>query len=192
MKIAFPCGTLTYRGTHVATYDYAYFNQKILGNESLIFINESCPGPEDIVKKFQKQFECIFVNDWTDVSKKSALTKCDACYIIKSGEVNHEIVSDVPSLIHAVFPQKLTQQHGSIYAFVSEWLSIECSNGKIPFVPHMIHLPQIEDDLRIELSIPTKSTVMGCYGGYDSFDIYFVKKMIEEIVSKKSGIYFCL
>ena len=39
MKIGFHDNSLNLRGTSVALFDYAYYNQKILGNESVIFYN---------------------------------------------------------------------------------------------------------------------------------------------------------
>lgn len=190
MKIAFPVGTLSYRGTHVALHDYASFNQKILGNESLICIDAQQPGPEDLVQRFKNQFECVLTDSWSDISKKSIETGCDAVYILKSGERDHQLVPDIPNLIHAVFPQHVREQHGSVYAFVSEWLSSECSNGSLPFVPHMIHLPEVATDLREELGIPRDATVFGCYGGFDSFDIEFVHKVVGKTCHTNNHLWF--
>jgi hypothetical protein len=96
----------------------------------------------------------------------------------------------VPNLIHAVFPQKIQEMHGDIYAFVSRWLSEECANGKIPFVPHMINLPIATGTLRESLAIPDSATVFGCYGGSDSFNLEFVKAVIAKVISENPQIYF--
>jgi hypothetical protein len=190
MKIAFPTGTLTYRGTHIALYDYAYFNQKILGNESLIYLDEKNPGPKDLVEKFKKEFHCIKSDGWSDISLKIQLEKCDAAYIIKSGEKDNQSVKDTPNLIHAVFPQSIKERHGNVYAFVSDWLSEECSNNQVACVPHMINIPKSGENLRNELNIPQDATVFGCHGGQDSFDINFVHKTIFEVCGKNKNIWF--
>ena len=39
VKIAFWDNCLNERGTTLAIYDYAYYNKKILGNESIIMYN---------------------------------------------------------------------------------------------------------------------------------------------------------
>jgi len=181
MKIAFPAGTLSYRGTHVALHDYARFNQEILGHESLICMDALQPGPPELVQRFQSQFECVLTQDWQDASDKCQAAGCDAVYILKSGEQDHQSVPGLPNLVHAVFPQPVREQHGAVYAFVSEWLSQECSNGRLPFVPHMIHLPELTSDLRKELGIPADAMVFGCYGGYDSFDIGFVHEVVRDL-----------
>lgn len=190
MKIAFPAGTLSYRGTHVALGDYAHFNQEVLGHESLIFIDEKNPGPEELLKKFRNRFECVLTDGWPDVSEKCAAARCDAAYVIKSGERDQQLVSGLPNLVHAVFPQPVEEQHGQVYAFVSEWLSKECSNGRLPFVPHMIHVPVVDSDLRGELGIPGDATVFGCYGGFDSFDIAFVQRVVREVCSANRNLWF--
>jgi len=190
MKIAFPAGSLSYRGTHVALYDYAYFNQEILGNESLICVDDLNPGPTDLLKKFENKFECIKVKNWEDASKKCLAANCDAAYVLKSGEVDSQYLIDFPNFIHAVFPQPYKEQHGAVYAFVSEWLSRECSNGAIPFVPHIINLPEVESNFRKFLNIPNDAIVFGCYGGYDSFDIDFVHKTLIDLCFKTKKIWF--
>ena len=40
MKVAFFQPHLCLRGTTVAMYDYAYYNEKLLGNESIIFYDK--------------------------------------------------------------------------------------------------------------------------------------------------------
>jgi hypothetical protein len=125
--------------------------------------------------------------DLNEASEKSAI---NAMYIIKSGEIDGQVVEGTPNLIHAVFPQKIKERHGQVYAFVSEWLSKECSNYKIPYVPHMISLPELNDDLKSILNIPRNATVFGCYGGSDSFNIKFVQQSIQKVVSTNKNIYF--
>jgi hypothetical protein len=92
--------------------------------------------------------------------------------------------------MHAVFPQKIDEMHGDIYAYVSKWLSDECSNGKIPYVPHMIDLPVAGTSLRANLGISESATVFACYGGSDSFNLEFVKQLIAEVVDQHRQIYF--
>jgi hypothetical protein len=190
MKIAFPAGTLSYRGTHIAIYDYAYFNQEILGNESIIMFDSNNPGPQDLINKFKAKFECKVTNNWIDIAKQSQLEKCDAAYIIKSGEQDDQIVRDLPNLVHAVFPQPFKEKHGDKYAFVSEWLSKECSANRTPFVPHMINMQSPDENLRAKLNISKTATIFGCYGGEDSFDIQFVHKTVIEVAEKNDHIWF--
>lgn len=190
-KIGFHAGAMTLRGTHIALFDYAFYNQEILGNQSIVFYDGLSKDHQlSVIDKFKKHFELIPYQEFNDISKISEKNAIDAIYIIKSGEIDSQVIAGVPNLIHAVFPQKISEKHGEVYAFVSEWLSRECSNNKIPYVPHMISMPELNDDLREQLNIPRHAIVFGCYGGSDSFNIKFVQQSIQEVVSKKSDVYF--
>ena len=57
-------------------------------------------------------------------------------------------------------------------------------------MPHIIDLPQIGVSQRSNLGIPEDALAFGCYGGSDSFNLDFVKKVIAEQVAKNSKIYF--
>jgi hypothetical protein len=190
-KIGFDAGVMTLRGVSIAQFDYALHNQEILGNQSVIFYDEQSKGHESsVIDKFKKHFELIPYQSFSDLNRIAEANAIDAFYIIKSGERDNKIIGSVPSLIHAVFPQKLSEIHGDVYAFVSEWLSKECSNYKIPFVPHMISMPDLGDDLREQLNIPKGAKVFGCYGGSDSFNLTFVQKTIQKAVSSSPHVYF--
>jgi len=190
-KIGFDAGLMSLRGTHVAIFDYALQNQKILGNESIVFYDQRSKLAQPAVfEKFQKEFQLLPYDQFDDIQSIANQGLIDAIYLIKSGEKDHYTVPGIPNLMHAVFPQKTQEKHGDIYAYVSRWLSEECSNGKIPFVPHMIDLPIAGNSLRSDLGVPGAATVFGYYGGSDSFNLGFVKKTITEIVDQHSQIYF--
>lgn len=190
-KIGFDAGLMSLRGTHIAIFDYAFQNQKILGNDSIVFYDRrSEQAQPSVFQKFQREFRLVSYDQFSDVQQTAELKLIDTMYLIKSGERDDYMLSGVPNLMHSVFPQKIDEMHGDIYAYVSKWLSDECSNGKIPYVPHMIDLPIEGKSLRSYLNIPESATVFGCYGGSDSFNLQFVKKVIAELVNKNSQIYF--
>lgn len=190
-KIGFYAGAMNLRGTHIAMFDYALHNQEILGNQSLIYYDTLATNHEQaVMDKFKKHFELVPYQGLNELNKIAEKNSIDAIYIIKSGEIDEQVVVGVPNLIHAVFPQQVSQRHGEVYAFVSEWLSRECSNCKIPYVPHMISLPEGDDDLREQLNIPHGATVFGCYGGSDSFNIQFAQQSILKVLSERSDAYF--
>jgi hypothetical protein len=190
-RIGFDACLMSLRGTHVAIFDYALQNQRILGNQSIIFYDrhseQTQPG---VFQKFQREFQLVPYKQFTDIQAMPELGLIDAMYLIKSGERDGYLLPGVPNLVHAVFPQKIKEMHGDIYAYVSKWLSDECSNGKIPYVPHMINIPVTGKSLRSDFSIPGGATVFGYYGGSDSFNLDFVKRLISEIVNKHTQIYF--
>ncbi|MFA5403420.1 MAG: glycosyltransferase family 1 protein [Ignavibacteria bacterium] len=183
--------SLSLRGTTIALYDYAYYNQEILGNESIIVFNGTDRNTsEGVVDKFKKSFNVLSYGDYSDVDKLLESEKCDKIYIIKSGERNHQVSKYCDTLIHAVFPQHVSQQHGSRYAFVSEWLSKECSNYQIENVPHMINLYDVDENFRSEFGIRKDDYVFGRYGGYETFDIDFVKVEIAITLEENKNYWF--
>jgi len=190
LKIGFHTNNLSFRGAEIAVFDYALHNQLLLQNESLIFYKSHLPSEPTVVEKFSKRFKLLPYQDNQHLARLADQEKIDLLYFIKSGERDGNLISNVPCAIHAVFPTKVKEFHGDKLAFVSQWLSKECSNNKIPFVPHMIDLPAVEGDLRADLNIPQGATVLACYGGQDSFNLPFVHETILRVLGKRKDIYF--
>ena len=190
MKIGFHTQTISLRGTEIALYDYAFHNQTLLNNESVIFYKSQSNVDPDVLKKFQAYFHVIGYENKTQLMQLIDKEKIDLAYFIKSGNRDGDLIETVPSAVHAVFPTKPTEFHGDRFAFVSQWLAKEYSNHAIPHVPHMITHLSAEGDLRSSLRIPVRSTVLGCYGGSDSFNIAFVHKTILDVLNERKDIYF--
>lgn len=181
---------MSFRGAEIAVYDYAFHNQAILQNESLIFYKSKYQSEPTVIRKFEKQFKLFPYQDSNQLAKLADQEKLDLLYFIKSGERDGDLINNVPCAIHAVFPTKPEEFHGDKFAFVSEWLAKEYSNQKLPFVPHMIDLPNISGDLREELGIPVDATVLACYGGSDSFNLSFVHEVVVKALEKRKDLYF--
>jgi hypothetical protein len=190
LKIGFHSQGLSLRGTEIALYDYALHNQTILNNDSVIFHKLQNSQDSQVLKKFQKHFKVLGYETNSDLCKHAELEKIDLAYFIKSGDRDGSVLGEIPTAVHAVFPTKPSEFHGDKFAFVSEWLAKEYSNNKIPFVPHMITRSNIVGDLRDALSIPVRSTVLGCYGGSDSFNLAFVHKAILDALTIRKDIFF--
>jgi hypothetical protein len=192
LKIGFHTNSLSFRGAEIAVFDYAFHNQALLQNESIIFYKTTSKSEPEVVHKFKSHFKLIPYENIEQLAKLAEQEKLDLLYFIKSGERDGDIISNVPCAIHAVFPTKVKEFHGDRLAFVSEWLAKEYSNKKIPFVPHMIDLPDVEGDLRAELKIPQEATVLACYGGQDSFNLQFVQEIIIKVLDERKDLYFIL
>ena len=190
MKIGFHTNGLSLRGTEIALYDYAHHNQQLLGNESLVFYRKNNAINQSVFEKFSKQFKLCPYEGQQELNRLIEQEKIDLTYFIKSGERDDAICESSPALIHAVFPTKPEEFHGDKYAFVSQWLTKEYSNNQMPFVPHMIELPDHDGNLRLELGIPESATVLGWYGGSDSFNLEFVKKEVITAVERRPDLYF--
>jgi hypothetical protein len=191
LKVGFHANQMGLRGTEIALFDYALYNQILLGNESVIFYNPNVPVNDlTVIEKFKSNFELVPYSDFSEVRRLAHNKQIDAMYLIKSGERDGRFFSEIPSLIHAVFPQAPIERHGHTYAFVSEWLSKEFSHFKTPYVPHITKLPTIESNLRKTLNIPANALVLGCHGGHDSFNIEFAKKVVLNMLEKRKDLFF--
>lgn len=188
MKVIFHDNQLNQRGTSVALYDYAQHNQLILGNESVILYPKNEPGnAPDVVEKFKKEFQVIGYSDFKERDQIIDQLKADAFYALLAG-MKQDIPTNIKTCVHAVF--KFYEPFGNVYAYISEWLAQEMSQGKIPYVPHMISLPNVESDLRAELNIPKNAKVFARYGGNKTFDIEFAKAVVKEVAKKDKNTYF--
>ncbi|MFN3076274.1 MAG: hypothetical protein ABT940_05245 [Alphaproteobacteria bacterium] len=191
MKIAFHSNQLGLRGAEVAVYDYAHFSETLLGHQSVVLYQASNKDNDPlVVGKFRDRFPLFGYDDFQEVDGILKREKVDRFYQLKAGENDGRLSRELPNLVHAVFPVPPEEAHGEIFAFVSEWLSEVCSQGTLPFVPHMIHLPSHDLSLREHLKIPEEAFVFGCYGGYTSFDIPFVHQAVMAALDRRRDLYF--
>ena len=190
MKILFHENELNYRGTSIALYDYADFNERYLGNESLIIYNKTLSTNHiSGIEKFKKRFQVIDYSDFKEVDSIIKKNDIDLFYAIKNGDIDGVETKECKTVVHSVF--KHYNPHGDVYAYVSEWLSEEMTGGKSPFVPHMVNFEnKISEDLRASLNIPNSAKVFGYFGGAQSFNIQFAQKTVEKIAGKYKDIYF--
>lgn len=188
MKIAFHSNQLNLRGTEVAIYDYARYSEEYLGNDSIILAKDPNIWKYShplVIKKFKNRFPVFFYENFNDVEKILDNNNIDVFYAIKAG-INDGVVSkNRKSVNHVVFQHY--EPHGDVYAYVSEWLGKKYNTL---FVPHMVTLPEINENLRIELNIPKDAIVFGRHGGVETFDIPFVHQAVIEVAKKRSDIYF--
>ncbi len=187
MKVAFRLNGLGYGGVEVATFDYAYYNQELLGNESIILYRENGTEPE-IKKKFSEHFQTFPYKQLSDVKIIIEREKANVFYTLKSGENDGFTIPGVRNCNHAVF--MTNQPHGQRYAYISKWLSGIMNHGLTPYVPHMINLPEESGNMRKELGIPKDAIVFGRYGSAKEFNIPFVHIAILEILKERNDIYF--
>ena len=184
MKIAFHSNQLGLRGTEVSLYDYAIGNRNILGNESIII--SDAKADLTTLDKFRAQFPVYLYNDFNEVEKIIDQEKIDAFYIQKAGFNDGKLVKNAKNLVHTVF--KHNEPHGEVYAYISEWLSQEMSNGKFDFIPYMINLPDHNLNYRTALGLENK-LIFGWYGG-DNFEIPFARQAVIDIAKKRNDVVF--
>jgi len=192
MKVAFHLNHLDMRGTGVAVFDYANHCETLLGQEPVIV----CPTVEAQPKfqselaahRFESRFDVRRYDRFDEVDPILRDLAVDVLYAIKAGNRDHVVSSVCRTVVHAVF--QYDDPHGDVYAYFSQWLSNRMSQGRQPWVPPMLDLPDVSGDLRDELGIPRDAIVFGRYGGIRSFDIAFVHRAVFEVAKKRPDLYF--
>lgn len=199
IKIGFFINYLSVRGTEVSTFDYADYNETILGNESFIinyigdsryFNGQALPDyslstREKFSKRFGARFyECSSMKEMDEVLLKE---KIAILYMQKAGARDDKFSQVCKNAIHVVFPE--FQPHGNVYACISQWLS-QVAPMKLPYVPYMVRLDDTTETLRKDLGIPLDAVVFGRHGGADSFDLSIAQEAVREIAQQKKDWYF--
>jgi hypothetical protein len=188
MILAFHTPQIDVRGTCIALYDYAKYNEDYLCNKSIIVSCVKNKHDMIAVKKFSNRFPVYFYDTSENLHDILIDKKCDILYAIKYGEKDDIVFDDIKTVVHCVFD--LSQPHGKVYGAVSKTLADKYNYPL--YVPHMIGLkPSItRDNLRCKYGIPEDAKVFGRYGGLDTFDLEFCRDVIKDIVRKNKRIFF--
>mgnify|MGYP001352003075 CR=1 FL=1 len=173
------------RGMCVSIYDYAYYNQTLLGNKSVILYNKDDSEPvQEVYNKFSTSFD-MFTCTISEINDFVKAVNADVLYILKHGLPDQLMKFNVKTAIHAVFDA--LYPHGDVFAVISP----DVNNAFDSLVvPHMINLPYNCNNMREELNIPTDAIVFGRYGGYDQFNITGVQEIVARVARSNSNTYF--
>lgn len=189
-NIIFHSNNLCERGVCVSIYDYAFYSRQYLNLNPIICYDKTFDGNnQNSIDHFKEEFEVIGYESFNEIQKLVDAKSINYFYAQKYGNNDGIVVENSKNLIHSVFSRDLFQVHGDEYAFISEWMSQQV-NYQIPYIPYMINLPSHEQDYRKEFGIPENATVIGRYGGKETFNIDFVVQSILEILEKRDDIWF--
>lgn len=186
MNVAFWDNQLCERGTTTSLFDYAFFNQTILGNRSFVFFDKHRDNQPNIIDKFKAHFVLHDVDDFSEVDAYLLKYNISHIYIIKGGAIDSRISKVAKNCIHCVF--NCFQPHGHVYSSISP--CVKGNDNQYPVVPHMINLPNNHRNFRTQLNIPDNAIVFGGYGGKDSFDITFVQNIVYQVAKNNLNIFF--
>lgn len=195
-------GGLDYRGTAVAVYDYAIYNERICGNKSIVLtrpyelvrdsVNTSVKG---IYDKFLS-LHTLYYSDFDNMLNHMVVDNdIDIIYTIGAGWEPNMFTNRLPckTVYHCVFIPNNYVVGCDVYLTISDYVST-LGTVKYPPLPHMVGslVPYkgITTNLRQHLGIPSNATVYGRYGGLDAFDIPFVWHAIESILKSNENVYF--
>jgi hypothetical protein len=179
--ILFHENQLGFRGTTVSSYDYALYNETFLGNKSIICVPQHS-NDLSALNKFRQKFSVFLYKNLEELFT----IKHDIFYSIKYGHNDGIINPNVKSCVHVVFPCE--DPHGNVYAYVSKWLSENMGN-RHPYVPHMINLPDLNENFRDKLNINKEKFVFGWYGG-NNFEIEFARKAVIDCATNRKDCVF--
>lgn len=202
MKIGFFIRHFTERGTEIAAYDYAKYNEDILNNKSYIicfteFAQKQMGFPLDRASydKFKSRFEIIEINDIPDMQNVINNYKLDIFYTLTHGCADIYKFSDnaiwgtCKTIKHCVFDTRVPE--GDINLSISSHLNHRFHTNA-PVLPHIVDLHKSSENLRCELNIPIDATVLGRYGGYDQFDLSIAHDAIKQFLlnDENNNVYF--
>ena len=196
MKIAFLSNKLTLRGTEVALFDYAHFNETLLGNKSIIITRDfnKLGGSKDIhieaYNKFNSRFPVFYYESVRDIETIIESQGVSVIFIEKAGGAGDGLlIRNCFNIIHCVFNTE--QPHGNLYCALHEFLNEMCKTN-VPVIPYMVHVEDSNDTLKAELHIPDDALVFGTYSGADCFDIDYIRSVVGAIATDPaySNIYF--
>jgi hypothetical protein len=191
--VAFLSNKLTLRGTEVAIYDYADYNEKILGNKSIIITRdyEKIKHEWDVdikaYNKFRARFDVFYYASVQDIDTLVINNSISHVFIIKAGYHDGLITKYCKNIIHCVFD--VSQPHGDVYTPIGQTINL-IHGTNYPVMPHMVTMPESDESLRTQLNIPETAIVFGRYGGTESFDIKFVYNVIKTILDTRDDVYF--
>jgi glycosyltransferase involved in cell wall biosynthesis len=191
--VAFLSNKLTLRGTEIAIFDYADYNEKILGNKSIIITRdyEKVKHEFDVdiqaYNKFNNRFNVFYYANQEDIDNIVSQNNVSHIFIIKAGDWDGIISNRCKNIIHCVFSTSCP--HGQVYTPIGQTIN-NLQGTNYPVTPHMVTLPECNENLRDSLNIPTDAIVFGRYGGKESFDITFVHNVIKQILEIRDDVYF--
>ena len=201
MNIGFFVRQFSERGTEVALYDYAKYNEEILKNKSYIICfkepaqrNAKLSLDRSSYNKFNSRFPIIEINSMEEMKHVITQYKLSFFYTLTGGSVgdiyqfnNKNIWGNCKTIKHCVFDT--TYPEGDFHISISNHLN-EKYNTNIPVIPHIVDLPNTVENLRNELNIPDDAIVFGRYGGKEEFNIQMTQEAIVEYVNNNADVYF--
>ena len=189
MKIAFHSHWITERGSEAAMLDYARLNRAILKNDSILCFPDR-PGFADhpILKKWQQEFPVILYQSKFSLGRALEKEGVRVVYMTKPGPYDGFLVPGIKNCIHAQF--LCDEFHGDVYAYLSPWMSKVMTAREDSFVPFYVPRLESAENLRKQLKISSEARVFGRHGGWDTFNIPFVRKVVASHVRSHPQDHF--
>ena len=195
-NVIFFMNNFSERGTGVATFDYARYNEDILGNKSYIvcYSNKGTDFDPSVYSKFKDRFGVLEINNIRDITNIINQFDIHFFYALVFGNEsssfefnNKNIWLQCKTIKHCVF--ETTFEEGDFYISISHFLN-QKYNTNIPVIPHIVDLPDTDENLRTALNIPHDAIVYGRYGGKEQFNIKDAHDAIRAFLQTETNTYF--
>ena len=185
------------RGTEVSVYQYAHYNETILGNESyIVCFTKDHPMRKNhteatVYNKFKNRFTIFELNTIEDITNYIDSYNISVFYTQTHGGEdvykfdNRSIWKSCKTIKHCVFNTNTPES--DFYCSISEYLTKK-DGTNIPALPYMVDLPETQDNMRTLLHIPENAIVFGGYGGKEQFNIEYVQKIVEHVASNSNSL----
>ena len=148
MKIGFFVQEMNFRGITNSIFEYAHYNEAILKNKSYIFFYKlSKNNKNEVINKFKKNFKTYGINKFETIKELNSKIKLDFIYHQVGKADDLDFSYDSHNMVHLVFPQDTCKIKKNIFFFISSWLSKECSNFKIPYLPYIVNFDKDKKNL---------------------------------------------
>lgn len=189
MIVAFHTNTLGVRGSETAVWDYANFNETILGNQSILCLRQGlCEQANAVFDRWQARFPIVSYGSRQDLAEKLQSQGASVLYQIKPGPFDGFLVPGVRNCVHSMFLSD--EFHGDRFAYVSAWASRVMTLRDQSFVPHYVPRLVSAVNLRKSLGIPTGARVFGRHGGWETFNIPFAREAVARHARGHSEDHF--
>lgn len=184
------------RGTDVAIYDYALYNEVILKNKSYIAHIESQTKSMISYEKFNARFKIFDLNKLDDIKEIIKEYNINYFYTLMSGEYEaffrlneKDLWGSCKVIKHCVFTNKYPE--GDYCFSISNYLNLK-EKVELNILPHIVSVQNDTENFRENFGIPDSAIVFGRYGGFDQFNITFVHETIIRVLNEniEKNIYF--
>lgn len=188
ITIGFHDNSLSERGTTRSVFNYAFYNQTILGNQSIIFYEKHNPNNnKDVIEKIGSKIKIIGYEKWEEVDTFIKNLGCKYLFLEKSGTNDGKLSKVAENIIHCVFDT--SDKHGEYYTTLHK--SIDTKYKDLIELPYICcPLPESTDNFRGKYNIPTDAIVFGRHGGFHTFNIPYVKETIITFAKNNPSKYF--
>lgn len=184
--VLFHSNQLCLRGTEIALYDYALYNETILKNKSIIVSDKN--KNLDALQKFKDRFTVYLYDGFEECNSIVDSENVTHFYAIKAGYIDNKVLLKVPNIIHVVFTHN--EPHGEVYTYISRNLARAAQGNEENYLPHIVDLPSPTANIRQSLGIPENATVFGRHGGYEEFNLGPIKEAVIDSLNIRKDIHF--